>query len=96
VEILSHSSVRKDKRVLPVKYYEAGITEYWLIDCRSDDAMTFQILGRGAEGFEPVAADRDGFCQSTALPYRFRLVRGRDEFGFWKYRLEHRPTSAPA
>lgn len=94
VEILSRSSIRKDRRILPAKYFEAGITEYWLIDCRSEDAIDFQMLCRGPDSYVPVSADDEGFLASTALPYRFRLTRTRDPIGLWKYRLENRPMAA--
>src|SRR5687768_1326081 len=32
VEVISNSSVRKDRKLLLKKYFEAGINEYWLVD----------------------------------------------------------------
>jgi Uma2 family endonuclease len=92
VEVVSDSSVRKDCLLLARKYFQAGIPEYWLIDCRSDDAIDFQMLTRGRGGYRPIPPDDEGFRASKVLLERFRLVRTRDRIGLWKHRLEYRPA----
>ena len=77
VEIVSDSSVKKDTRLLPEAYFKAGVGEYWLADARREP-LVFQIHRRGQSGFEPVAADAEGFQQSTVFGRRFRLQRRRD------------------
>jgi Uma2 family endonuclease len=37
VEVLSKSTRKKDLTVKPHKYSEAGVKEYWLIDCDKED-----------------------------------------------------------
>jgi Uma2 family endonuclease len=90
VEVLSRSSIRKDTKVLPQKYYEAGVVEYWIVDCRAEETFKFEVLQRSSVAYEIAEADAEGFIASTAIPYRFRLTRARDPLGLWKYRLEHR------
>jgi len=80
VEIVSDSSVKKDTGLLPEAYFKAGVGEYWLADARREP-LVFRIHQRGQSGFEPVAADAEGFQQSTVLARRFRLQRRRDAHG---------------
>jgi Uma2 family endonuclease len=91
VEIVSDSSVRKDTRRLPVSYWEAGVEEYWLADARGKQLM-FQIYRRGTDGYEPVAADAEGFQTSAVFQRQFRLDRQRDRHGRWAYDLKSRPV----
>ena len=86
VEVVSDSSASKDKRRLQAAYFEAGIDEYWLIDARKD--LTFVIQTRGADAFQSVAIDADGFQASAVLQRSFRLRRERDVLGHWKYALD--------
>lgn len=44
VEIVSRSSVRKDTKILPERYFKAGVTEYWLVDCRDEGAKAHRLL----------------------------------------------------
>ena len=92
VEVVSPSSVTKDTRQLPAGYFVGGVTEYWLVDCRDDDAaeVGFTIHARGGGTFEPVAADADGFAASGVLGKSYRLTRERARLGRWLYRLEER------
>lgn len=86
VEIVSHSSVSKDRTHLPKEYFAAGIIEYWLVDGRGND-LEFAIFSRGPTGFVPAKPDANGFLPSTVLETSFRFDRRRDEFGFWEYEL---------
>src|ERR1019366_9572158 len=43
LEIVSNSSVKKDKRELRESYHKAGVGEYWIIDARGEE-IDFQIL----------------------------------------------------
>jgi Uma2 family endonuclease len=87
VEIVSKSSVRKDTRELRSLYYAAGISEYWLIDCRGEQ-IQFQLLTRGDAAFVEAPPDSDGFHRSPVLALAFRFVRQRSPIGHWRYRLE--------
>lgn len=86
LEIVSPSSRRKDSTTLRDLYYRAGILEYWLIDVLGDD-VDFQILVPDQTGYRPVAAV-GGMFPSPTFGAAFRLVRERDDEGFWQYTLE--------
>jgi Uma2 family endonuclease len=86
VEIASDTSAGKDTRRLPPAYYRAGVSEYWLVDARGDE-LQFLIHRRGAQGFEPVPRDQDGYQQSLVFAARFRLQRERRALGGWRYEL---------
>lgn len=86
VEIVSDSSVAKDTQRLPRAYWRAGVAEYWLIDARGDD-LVFQIHRRGAEQFESIGADAEGFLSSAVLGRRYRLLRRRNRRGRWRFEL---------
>src|SRR5262249_55614405 len=49
LEVLSNSSVHKDRDILRKAYWEAGIREYWIIDARKDP-LQFDILRHTARG----------------------------------------------
>lgn len=86
VEILSKSSVRKDKQLLRKAYYDAGVQEYWLIDALGDQ-VDFQLLARGDDGF--VATEpQEGWLTSTVFARAFRLTQQRDAAGFLEWSLE--------
>jgi len=80
VEIVSDASVRKDTERLPAAYYQAGVTEFWLIDARGEDLL-FRIHRRGASQYEPSETDADGYHHSTILDSRYRLDRSRNAKG---------------
>ena len=85
IEIVSDGSVAKDTRRLPVAYFKAGVREFWLADARGE--TTFVIHHPGANGFEPVAVDGDGFQPSAVFGCRYRLDAVRDADGNWEFDL---------
>lgn len=87
VEIVSRSSVRKDKQVLRQKYFEAGVQEYWLIDAQGDE-IQFELLVRGTGRFRAARPGKDGSRLSRVFERRVLLTRERDRIGLWKYRVE--------
>ncbi|HVC96464.1 MAG TPA: Uma2 family endonuclease [Pirellulales bacterium] len=89
VEIVSPSSVKKDTKSLREKYFKAGIPEYWLIDTRGF-GIDFQLLVRGADDYEAVAPDVDGYRLSPAFQTSFQLTRRRNRLGAFAYRLLQR------
>ena len=95
VEVIGHSSVRRDQQFLRKKYFEAGVREYWIADCRSDESNDFQLLARGPNDFSPSRVWDDGYSDSSVLPHCFRLARRRDCVGLWQYKLESRPVASP-
>jgi Uma2 family endonuclease len=89
VECISEASAPKDRERLPSAYHRAGVREYWLVDARGD-ALDFQILRRGKEGYEAVPPNSDGFVASEVLGASFRLIRRRRSATLTFYRLEVR------
>jgi Uma2 family endonuclease len=88
VEVVSDSSVTKDKKRLRDRYFKAGVREYWLVDAR--DELSFLPLERGARGFAEVEKDAQGFARSRVLGRRVRLTRKPDRLGLYRYRVELR------
>ena len=80
VEIVSDASVRKDTERLPAAYYQAGVTEFWLIDARRKDLL-FRIHHRGQSQYEPAATDAEGYQYSNVLERRYRLDCSRNAKG---------------
>ena len=84
LEVVSHSSVRKDTRLLKKAYFAAGVDEYWLVDARSQQ-VRLDILVRGKRAFV-AAPKRSGWATSQVFSRRFSLRR-RIYKGFWRYEL---------
>jgi len=87
LEVLSPSSVYKDKVLMLDRYYKAGVKEYWLADARSD-AVQFQILLRGSKGFQ--ASEMEKWQVSRVFARKFRLERSRNRAGLWCFNLRSR------
>jgi Uma2 family endonuclease len=85
LEVVSPTSVRKDKTILRGAYFRAGVAEYWLIDALGDN-VEFEILVPGQNEFVAVAA-QNGWLASPTFGCSFRLTRKKDEDGFWLYTL---------
>lgn len=92
MEIVSPSSIKKDKVQLRRAYYLAGIEEYWIVDVLGKE-IEFQLLTRGENEYV-AAKPRDGWLGSPTFDREFRLVRGRDSDDSWQYTL-HVHTDAP-
>jgi Uma2 family endonuclease len=91
VEILSKSSVRKDKQLLREGYFRAGVGEYWLVDALGDD-IDFQILVPGANDYKAVDPAQ-GWLASPTFDCNFRLTRERAPDGLWEYTLHIRENA---
>ncbi len=88
LEIVSPSSIHKDKVLLREAYYRADINEYWIIDGLGQ-AIEFQLLTRGEKEFVSVAL-QDGWLRSPTFDRQFRLEREKEEDGSWRYTLHMR------
>jgi Uma2 family endonuclease len=88
VEVVSNSSVRKDRERLPGFYARAGVPELWTVDARKE-TLLFEIRRLGPDGYQVVPADGEGWIASPALGCRCRLRRSRGPLGRWTYDLEH-------
>lgn len=85
LEVVSNSSVTKDKVSLREAYWEAGIAEYWIADGR-DDRCEFQILKHGARGYVEVRKI-GGWLKSTVFGKSFKLTRSKDRGGNPTFKL---------
>ncbi|HEV3458361.1 MAG TPA: Uma2 family endonuclease [Thermoanaerobaculia bacterium] len=78
VEIISDTSVSKDRLRLPELYARAGVAELWLVDARGEaPALEIRTL-RPSGGYSRVPPDGDGpdaWMPSPLLGCRFRLRR---------------------
>jgi Uma2 family endonuclease len=88
LEIESASSVKKDMETLRELYWQAGITEYWLVDARRD-RLEFSILRHQAAGYR-AARQQAGWVKSRVFERSFRLTRRLDEAGNPDYSLSIR------
>lgn len=92
LEIISDSSVQKDRKHLKRKYWEAGIREYWLVDVRGE-RLEFEIFRHGNSGYVAIRK-KEGWVRSTVFETSFRLLREFDDLEYPEYTLEsreHRP-----
>jgi Uma2 family endonuclease len=89
LEVVSESSVRKDTVDLPPVYFEAGITEYWLIDARGK-TVHFDLLKRGPKGYTATRPQAGGWLKSTVFGKSFRITQAIDPLGHPRFTLEHR------
>jgi Uma2 family endonuclease len=77
LEVVSDSSVEKDNVLLRNLYWQAGITEYWLVDARGE-RLRFDILRHASKAY--VATRRqNGWLRSEVFGKSFQLTRQRDE-----------------
>lgn len=90
LEIVSRSSVTKDKRDLRQAYHQAGVAEYWIVDACGEE-IEFRVFHWRKSGYVS-APDSDGWLRSRVFPYQFRLTRKRDRRGGWRYQLESKRT----
>jgi Uma2 family endonuclease len=88
LEVVSRTSVRKDRKELVELYWSAGISEYWLIDPRGPE-LRFDILRHTTAGYRTVRG-RDGWRRSVVFGATFRLTQTADPIGDPAYALEVR------
>jgi Uma2 family endonuclease len=85
LEIVSNSSVKKDKLQLRETYHQAGVREYWIIDARGEE-IDFQILHWRKTRYA-AAPRKAGWQRSRVFGRSFQLTRLRDRRGGWRYVL---------
>jgi len=92
VEVVSNSSVGKDRKRLPALYARAGVPELWLVDARGETPR-LEIWALGDGRYEPVAPDdsAEGWTASPVLGCRVRLRRRNFGEGRFVYSLESAP-----
>jgi Uma2 family endonuclease len=85
LEVVSASSVQKDYELLRRAYWEAGISEYWLVDARKAPPR-FDILRHGSRGYV-AARKQDGWVKSNVFGKSFRLTQTQNELGHPEFTL---------
>jgi Uma2 family endonuclease len=88
LEIISPSSVNKDRNVLFKRYARAGIEEYWLIDAMPDSAR-FEIFHLTTKGYVSTRP-KGGWLKSAVFDKQFRLTQENDAQGLPDFTLEMR------
>jgi Uma2 family endonuclease len=88
LEVVSRSSVKKDKVILRQAYWEAGVREYWLVDARQEP-LAFDILRHTARGYTATRKP-EGWVKSAVFGKAFRLVVRTNSVGDPDYTLEVR------
>jgi Uma2 family endonuclease len=90
VEVVSNSSVTKDRKRLPALYARAGVPELWLVDARTE-TPAFEIWRLAAGGYQQIAPESplaEGWTMSPVLGCRCRLRRRTLREGHFIYNLE--------
>lgn len=93
VEIVSPSSVKKDKVRLKKAYFECGIPEYWLIDARGAK-LNFSLFVRGEREYQAAQAKADGYLFSPLFDHAFHLQRTPHPLVGFQYQLHYRQGDA--
>jgi Uma2 family endonuclease len=88
IEVVSASSEDKDTEWLLKSYWEAGITEYWLVDARTQP-LTFEIFRNSSRGFS-FARNSRGWIKSEVFGKSFRLNQKTNGMGHPEYTLQIR------
>ncbi|HEX4591742.1 MAG TPA: Uma2 family endonuclease [Gemmataceae bacterium] len=86
IEIVSPSSEDKDTEWLQKYYWEAGISEYWLIDARTPP-LKFGIFRHTARGYTSTRKF-GGWVKSAVFGKMFRLTEEVNGMGHPDYTLE--------
>ncbi len=90
VEVVSNSSVGKDRKRLPTLYARAGVPELWLVDARGETPV-FEIFSLSAGSYAQVASESSpagDWTASSVLGCRCRLHRRIFREGHFVYDLE--------
>ena len=88
LEVVSDSSVKKDRELLREAYWKAGIREYWLVDGRSEK-LDFQILKYTSKGYSPTRMV-SGWTKSAVFGKAFCLVATKNHLGHPDFELQVR------
>jgi Uma2 family endonuclease len=85
IEVVSRSSVHKDKVLLRKAYWEAEVREYWIVDARKKP-LTFDVLRHTAKGYRATPL-RDGWLKSIVFGKSFRFTQQTTALGHPGYTL---------
>lgn len=70
IEVLSPSTAHRDKKIKKLKYFELGVTEYWLVDPKTD---TIEIFDRKEDGF--ILFKTWNYLQEEIISPNFEKIR---------------------
>jgi Uma2 family endonuclease len=87
LEVVSDSSEKKDNQTLFEAYFDAGISEYWLVDARGKD-VEFTIYKHTGKKYSATRPQPGGWMKSAVFGKSFRLVRGTDASNNPEFTLE--------
>jgi Uma2 family endonuclease len=91
LEVVSRSSRRKDRKLLPAAYAKAGVAEYWLIEVgKEGEHLSFRTLLLEDGAYVDAPVDVDGWRDSPTWGRSFRLRRLVNPAGLPEFRLDHR------
>jgi Uma2 family endonuclease len=85
LEVISPSSVRKDRATMRQAYWEAEIREYWLVDARQDP-LEFDVFRHASRGYV-ATRKQDGWLKSAVFGKAFRLTQRTNRLGHPEYTL---------
>jgi Uma2 family endonuclease len=88
IEVVSNSSEDKDSDWLMTAYYDAEISEYWVVDARKDP-LKFDVFRRTAKEFVSTRK-QGGWVKSAVLGKSFRFVPHTTPQGHPDYTLSAR------
>jgi len=88
LEVVSNRSEEKDTKTLIKAYWQAHISEYWLVDGRSTP-LSFEIWRHSPLGYS-ATPNREGWLKSKVFGRAFRLTQTLDRNGYPDYQLEVR------
>jgi Uma2 family endonuclease len=88
LEVVSPSSVRKDRATMRQAYWESEVREYWLVDAR-EDPLQFDVFRHTSRGYV-AARKQDGWLKSAVFGKAFRLTQRMNRLGHAEYTLEVR------
>lgn len=89
LEVVSDSSVRKDKVVLPKLYARSHVREFWRVDARGTKIL-FEILQLRKGKYATTVSDARGWARSAVFDLEFRFACEDDPVAGLSYSLEHR------
>ena len=85
LEVVSKNSVTKDTEILGDLYWQAGISEYWLVDARGEE-LSFEILRHTASKYV-TNKKQSGWVESAVFGKSFKLTRESNWHGVSEYNL---------
>ena len=80
--------LHKDDVVLRQAYWEADISEYWLVDARKEP-LRFEILQHTSKGYS-ARRKKDGWAKSEVFGKSFRLIQSKNTLGHPEFSLQVR------